>query len=123
MISKNQTLDKRPMSFIHEVDSIIETNLDNVLFCSDVLSRELGLSKMQIHRKIKLATGKSTALYIRFLRLCQSKKLLKQTDWPISEVAYKVGFQDHSYFSRAFSKEFGIAPRTYRRVCTENMLL
>lgn len=127
MISKNQNqtqyLDKRPISFIDQVDNLILANLDDISFNPDSLSKRVGLSKMQVHRKIKIATGKSTALYIRYLRLNQAKNLLKETDWPISQVAYQVGFQDHSYFSRAFAKEFGMPPRTYRKTSIEGMLL
>ena len=116
MISKNPNSGEKHATFIQKVNTIIQSNLENTQLNSDFLSKELGLSKMQVYRKIKAAVNKSTALYIRFIRLSRAKELLISTDWPISQIAYKVGFQDHSYFSRIFAEEFKNSPSTFRKI-------
>ena len=102
-------------SFIKKVDGIVLENLNELVVTPEFLSREIGLSKMQIHRKIKKATGRSTARYIRFVKLCSAKEYLLGTDWPISQIAFKVGFQDHSYFTKSFVEEFGVNPTAFRK--------
>ena len=114
MASKNQNGVVPPVSFIRHVDSIVIANLSNTAFSQDDLSKALGLSKMQIYRKIKHASGKSTSLYIRRIRLSFAKRYLRETDWPVSQIAYFVGFEDHSYFTKVFSKEFGLSPSAFR---------
>ena len=69
---------------------------------------------MQLYRKIKALTGKSTALYMRSLRLHKAQELLRTTQLTVSEIAYDVGFEDPNYFSRTFSQEFGTPPSEAR---------
>jgi len=68
------------------------------------------LSKSQVYRKLKAITGKSTAVFIRSVRLQYAKELIQTTNKTISEIAYDVGFNDPSWFSRAFKEEFGFSP-------------
>jgi AraC-like DNA-binding protein len=70
----------------------------------------LSLSESQIYRKLKAISGKSTAVFIRSIRLQKGKELIQTTDDTISEIAYEVGFNDPAWFSRAFKEEFGFAP-------------
>ena len=74
------------------------------------LAQNLMLSESQLYRKLKSITGKSTALFIRSIRLQKARELIHSTDEPISQVAYEVGFNDPSWFSRVFKEEFGFAP-------------
>jgi len=64
----------------------------------------------KLYRKLKAITGKSTAIYIRFIRLKKAKELISETEKTISEIAYEVGFKDLAYFSRCFSELFGVSP-------------
>jgi AraC-like DNA-binding protein len=70
----------------------------------------MNFSESQLYRKLKATSGKSTALFIRSIRLQKGKELVQTTDKTVSEVAYDVGFNDPSYFSRAFKEEFGQSP-------------
>ena len=63
-----------------------------------------------MYRKLKAITGKSTAVFIRTIRLEAAKEQLQYTDKTVSEIAYAVGFNDPSWFSRAFKEEFGHPP-------------
>jgi len=63
-----------------------------------------------MYSKIKAITGKSTSIFIRSIRLQYAKELLATTDKTVSEVAYESGFNDPSWFSRAFKNEFDFSP-------------
>lgn len=97
--------------FLQKIIKIIHKEISNHSFGSTIhLSRKMQLSESQIYRKLKAITGKSTAVFIRSVRLQKAKELLQTTDKTISETAYYVGFDDPSWFSRAFKEEFGFSP-------------
>jgi signal transduction histidine kinase/ligand-binding sensor domain-containing protein/DNA-binding response OmpR family regulator len=96
--------------FIQEVVKVILDNLDNTNFGSLHLARELHLSESHIYRKLKTITDKSTAIFIRSVRLQKAKESIQSTNKTISEIAYEVGFNDPSWFSRSFKEEFGYPP-------------
>lgn len=101
-------------TFIDEARSIVADNISNEGFGAKELASLLGLSTSQTLRKIKAETGKSVTQFIRELRLEKAAKLLKRTDKTASEIAFEVGFSSASYFSKAFTKYYGIAPGEYR---------
>jgi len=97
--------------FLQKIIKIIHDEISNHSFGSSLhLSHKMHLSESQIYRKLKAITGKSTAVFIRSVRLQMAKKMILSTDKTISEIAYDVGFNDPSWFSRAFKEEFGFAP-------------
>ncbi|HKL91535.1 MAG TPA: ATP-binding protein, partial [Allomuricauda sp.] len=96
--------------FLQKALSIIRDEIDNDGFGPLQLARKLHLSKSQLYRKLKAITGKSTAIFIRSVRLEEAKELLQTTTKTISEVAYEMGFSNPSWFSRAFKEEFGYPP-------------
>lgn len=98
------------IAFIKEAIAFIHKNLDNDIYGPPFLARNLGISESHLYKKLKSSTGKSTALFIRSIRLEKAKELLLTTELSISEVALKTGFKNISWFSRAFKKEFGFSP-------------
>lgn len=78
------------------------------------LSKQLHLGPSQVYRKIKKATGYSTAIFIRNIRLEKAIYLLTKTDIPIKRIGYQVGFNEVSYFYRCFKAVYGITPKNYR---------
>lgn len=102
-------------NFIHSVRQQVEQNLDNHDFSIEQLCREMGISRTHLHRKIKSATGLSTSLYIRKVRLEKARVLLETTDYNISEVAYLTGNKSPQNFSKYFIEEFGLSPSAYRK--------
>jgi len=97
--------------FLQKIIKIIHEEISNHSFGSSIhLAHKMHLSESQIYRKLKAITGKSTAVFIRSVRLQKAKELIQTTDKTISEIAYDVGFNDPSWFSRAFKEEFGFAP-------------
>lgn len=100
--------------FIKKAIALIEENINDTQFTVPVFCRQMGMSYPVIHRKLAALVGKSPALFIRAIRLYQAKKLLRQPEKNITEIAYEVGFTDPKYFSRAFSEEFKAPPSTFR---------
>ena len=88
----------------------IEAHLTNEQFSVELLCQKIGLSERQLQRKLKAITNKSPNQLIRSVRLHRAKALLLQRSDTVSEVAYKTGFANPSYFSKVFKKEFGISP-------------
>lgn len=102
-------------AFLKKIRQHIEQHLADSGFDGPRLARAMLLSEVQLYRKIKALTGKSTAIYIRSIRLHKGLELLRNTNLSVSEIAYDVGFDDPNYFSRTFSQEFGAAPTEMRR--------
>ncbi len=107
--------------FVELVNKIILKNLDNPLFDANSLSIELGLSRSQVYRKLKLLVRRSPATYIRYTRLMKAKDDLENTNFTIGDIAFEVGYTDQSHFTRAFKKQFGFKPSFYRHQCKDNL--
>lgn len=97
-------------AFIQKVQSTLDQHLLDTSFGIPELCRAIGMSRSQLHQKLKALTGRSTSHYIRFLRLSKAQDLLLHSDMNVSEVAYTVGFSDPKYFSRTYAQEFGVPP-------------
>ena len=106
--------------FLQKISDLIVQNINDASFGNKQLSQKMHLSISQLFRKIKALTNQSTANYIRSIRLEIAMKMLHDTKLSISEIAFKTGFNDPSYFSRSFVKQFGITPGKARKntLCT-----
>lgn len=102
-------------SFLQKALAAIEQELHNSDFKASDLAFALNLSDSQVYRKIKALTGKSTAVFIRSVRLHHAREKLKASRMNIAETAYACGFNDPSWFSRIFKEEFGYAPSALKR--------
>jgi AraC-like DNA-binding protein len=69
---------------------------------------------MQLHRKLKALSEKSTSEFIRLIRMKRAAEMILNGQGTISEIAYEVGFNDPSYFTKCFRNEFGIPPSEYK---------
>lgn len=101
--------------FLQKIWQHVGQALEDTDFDGPRLAKLMLLSEVQLYRKIKALTGKSTAVYIRSIRLHTALDLLRTTSLTVSEIAYRVGFEDPNYFSRTFSQEFGAAPSEMRK--------
>ena len=88
----------------------IEANLTDSDLNVETIGAELGLSRVQLYRKVKALTGQSPVELLRTARLNKGRQLLQTTGKTVSEVAYEVGFTAPSYFTKCFKDEFGISP-------------
>ena len=86
--------------FLYRVSNIIEKHIADYNFTVDNFAREIGMSRMQLHRKLNAVTGLAASDYIRNFRLKRAANLLKGKHGNIGEIAYDVGFNNPSYFSK-----------------------
>jgi len=112
---------KKENSFLHKVHSVIENNLNNAQFSVEKLAALMHMSRMQLHRKLKAVSNRSASNYIRSYRLYKSKPLLADLELTISEISWKMGFNDVGYYSKSFQKEFDMNPSEYRNKINEKM--
>ncbi len=99
-------------AFLEKVMSVIEVHLGDSEFSQDDFQREVGMSRMQLHRKLKALTGHSPGEFIRIQRLIRASEMLLKTS-NISDVCYQTGFTSLSYFAKCFKKQFGTNPKEY----------
>lgn len=101
-------------AFLQKVNRVMEANLENYDFSVNQLAQALFLSPSSFFRKLKALTGTHPNQFIRSFRLAKAKKLLINTQLPISTIALQTGFVDPKYFSRIFKKEIGQTPTQFR---------
>lgn len=101
--------------FLQKVIRVIESQMSDENFGMPQLCKVLHMDRTNLFRKLKALTGKSATVFIRSLRLEKAKELLETTDLSVSEVCYKVGFNNPNYFSTAFHEEFGMPPSGVRK--------
>lgn len=97
-------------SFIEKLKAIVLANYTNEHFGVSDLVDQFGMSRSQLHRKLKVATGQSVSQFIREIRLDEALKLLQNNDVTASEAAYQVGFNSPTYFNTCFNDYFGYPP-------------
>lgn len=99
--------------FLKKAMEIVDKNLDDSDFTAEKFSVEMGMSRMQLHRKLTSLTDHSATAFVRHQRLIRAKQFLESGE-NVSQVAFMVGFGTPSYFTRAFKEEFGITPSQYQ---------
>ncbi len=114
-------LTTRNMDVIDSIDQrllkkavdVVEYNIADPTFGVEEMARELGMSRTNMHRRIKALTGFPPSELIRSIRLKRAAALLLSKADSVSQISMLVGFEDHSYFSKSFKKHFGVAPSEY----------
>ncbi|WP_411030050.1 response regulator [Spongiimicrobium sp. 3-5] len=99
--------------FLEKVIRVLELRLDDSSFRVEDLAKEVGMSRTQLFRKIRALTNQSAQDLIRDFRLKRAAQLLRDKAGNISEVAYQVGFNNLSYFTKRFKELFGKTPSEY----------
>ena len=113
-------LPSREQTFLERVIQCIDTHLADEGYTIQDLSKESGLSRAQLHRKLVSLTGCSARDLLRRIRLERAYDLLLANAGTIAEIAYQVGFADPSHFSRCFRQQYGFAPGSARKHVTEH---
>ena len=98
---------------LHRLLAVFEDHMEEPDFSIEKLAIEIGLSRRHLNRKIRALTNLSPTDFIRTLRLHKAARLLKNTSGTVSEIAYKVGFNNLSYFSKSFHRHFGKVPSDF----------
>lgn len=90
-----------------------EQHMGDPNFSVEELSRELGMSRVHLYKKLTSITGKTPIEFIRIIRLKRAAQLLRESQLTVSEIAYEVGFNNPKYFRKYFKDEFGVLPSLY----------
>jgi AraC-like DNA-binding protein len=101
--------------FLQRVLDIMEIHKSDAEFSAESFSREIGMSRSQLHRKLKALTDQSTGDFIRSYRLKYAKQLIEKDFGNMTQVAYESGFNSPSYFAECFKKQFGKLPSEFAK--------
>jgi ligand-binding sensor domain-containing protein/signal transduction histidine kinase/CheY-like chemotaxis protein/AraC-like DNA-binding protein len=104
--SLDETMMKKAFQIVHD-------NISNELFGVEQFSEELGISRSLLFTKFKAWTNQTPNEFILGMRMKQASFLIEKNQYNLSEVGYKVGFKDPSYFSKVFKKHFSLSPKAY----------
>lgn len=103
-------LEDRDKQFLKQLQAIIQKNISDSEFGVEDMGQQIGLSRVQLYRKVKAMTGSSVVDLLRKARLAKARRLLETRSMSVSEVAYEVGFSAPSYFTKCFKEEYGMLP-------------
>ena len=104
---------------MERIMKVVNENLSDSDFNVEKMCDEVGVSRTQLHRKLKEMTGVPTSEFLRNIRLNEAARLIKEGKINITQVSYMVGFANNSHFSTAFKKYFGMSPSEYAAKYTE----
>ncbi|RPI64895.1 MAG: hybrid sensor histidine kinase/response regulator [Ignavibacteriales bacterium] len=112
---KPETVTANPLDeeFIQKAFSLAEKNLDNLNFDTEAFAKEMFLSRMQFHRKLQAITGQTPGDFVRSFRLKKAAQMLNENRLSVTQIAFAVGYNSPSQFTRAFSKQFNCTPTEY----------
>jgi signal transduction histidine kinase/DNA-binding response OmpR family regulator len=104
--------------FLTDLTAIVEANLDNSSLTVEDLARRLGISRVQLYRKVKAVLGTSVTDFIQGIRLTKARQQLLNSELTIAEVGYRLGFSSPAYFSASFKAKYHISPSEFRALHT-----
>ncbi|HRJ13990.1 MAG TPA: response regulator [Saprospiraceae bacterium] len=96
--------------FMQRFLALVEQHLSDENLSVEELARQMLISRVQLHRKLKALTDQNVTDFVRDYRLDRAMAMLRNQEGLVYEVAYKVGFGSEKYFSRAFKEKFGVSP-------------
>ncbi|MCC3156698.1 substrate-binding domain-containing protein [Hymenobacter sp. 15J16-1T3B] len=100
--------------FLTDLTAVVETSLTKTDLAVEDIARSLGISRMQLYRKVKALLGTGVTDFILNLRLTKARELLLNDALTIADVAYELGFSSPSYFSSSFKARYQISPSEFR---------
>ena len=103
-------------SILSRLDKIIEANLSDEHFGVSELAREMGMSRSNLHRKVKAITNITVSQYLRGKRLKRALELLRGSPMTVSEVAIESGFSSLAYFTKCFKNYYGVPPSKFSMI-------
>lgn len=99
--------------FLNRLQDVLDTHITEPNFNAETFSKKMLMNRMQLHRKLKALTNLTTSQFLRSHRLKLAIKLLKKSDFTITEIAYQVGFNTPSYFIKSFKEVYNCTPNEY----------
>ncbi len=108
--NEEEKLTPRDQAFVCRLRDIIKQNLADSDFSVERIGEEIGLSRVQLYRKVKALTGQSPVELLRKARLAKARRMIEAGTGTVAEIAYAVGFSSPSYFNKCYKDEFGTSP-------------
>lgn len=102
--------------FLNDVDIYIRDNMGDPDTTVESMSAHLFMSRVQLYKRMVSLTGTTPSEYLRAKRIHRSEELLRSGEFTVSEIAYKVGFNNPRYFSKYFQDEYGMTPSQYKKM-------
>ena len=109
------TSNREDKKFLNQLTALIEQHLADSTFGVEKLSREMGLSRVQLYRKVQALLNMTVMDYLTEVRLKKAKYLLRETSRPVAEIADEAGFSSPAYFTTFFKQHTKRTPSEYRR--------
>jgi YesN/AraC family two-component response regulator len=119
-VSTEYVITEADRKFIDEVNAYIRDNMSNPETSVESLSTHLSISRVQLYKRMISLTGITPSEYLRTKRIKFAEHLLRSGDLNISEIAYKVGFNNPRYFTKYFQDAYGVTPSQYRKNLSES---
>lgn len=120
--SRQEVLEPRDLAvtpvdakFLDRLASLVDENIADINFGVEILSSEMGMSRIQMYRKTRALTDQTVNEFIQTMRLKRAANLLKMRGGNVAEIAYSVGFDNPSYFAKCFRVLYGKSPSEYRK--------
>ncbi|MDP2365207.1 MAG: ATP-binding protein, partial [Ignavibacteria bacterium] len=104
--------------FMDKVLDALENNLNNENFDTELLAKEIFISRRQLHRKLQAVTGQAPGEFIRIFKLKRAAQMLIENRFSVTQIALEVGFGSPAQFTRAFKKYFGCLPSEFKEKCS-----
>ena len=112
---KNMQMSKEDEVFMDKLLKVINDNITDETFNVERLAEELCMSRSSLLRKIKNIFNLPPLDFIRLIKLKKAAELIQEGKYKMGEICYMVGFSSHSYFSKLFSKQFGMSPKDFEK--------
>ena len=110
---EQQDISDNDKTLMERIMKSVNKNISNSEYSIEIMSSDVGLSRVQLYRKMKELTGLTPTEFLRNLRLEQAARLLKERKVNISQVAWSLGYNNVGHFSRIFKQHFGVTPTEY----------
>jgi AraC-like DNA-binding protein len=117
--TNTKSIESQDQRLLRRAIEVVENNLADPMFSVEKMARDMGMSRTNMHRKIKAITGFPPSELIRSIRLRKAAVLIVNKVDSVSQISMMVGFEDHSYFSKLFKKQFGVPPSEYRELLSK----
>ena len=109
----HEGIERKDRDLIQSIIEIVVKHIQEEKLNADFLAERINMSRSMVYLKIESLTGQSVNEFIRNIRLKRSTQLLLESGRTITEIAYAVGFNSQSYFTRSFIKQFGVSPKEF----------
>ncbi|HKJ81320.1 MAG TPA: response regulator, partial [Ignavibacteriaceae bacterium] len=106
--------------FLNKALAIAEKNISNIEFDSEFFAKEMFVSRSQLNRKLQALTGQGPGEFIRLIRLKRAAELILEKRLSITQIAYEIGFNSPSHFTKAFHNQFNCLPSDFTEICNKS---